>query len=419
MIPEALPFDKNISFIDIKAEEKLFSNENYDKEIFISKNVESKEIKNQYFMCTLTIGINTTFIKNSAFGQRISSGSGGGIFISFCSLVIEQSESTSEAVIFESNNAEVGGGIFSINSRIFLQKTFFKNNIAMKFGGGIYFQGINSCISHIFMQNGGKFEKNSAGDLGGSICFSAANSTSIEHVEFRENVAGHCGGSIYAAGCSTSFLNCSFIKNTALESELGDWRERGGGAICFVQSNKEKINELSTLNCCFLMNKAEKKMSGNSILFDGKAMWISTNDNFDSYIKGVSVSFLKRKAQDEALVEIKMSGMTEINSETKNKRKTHDEKSIKQAKENVFNDDLLFVSFGKSLLSKKSELFGTLCTLFEFICAFFLLIICITCITYSYLGTGKRDSSSDTYISESTSTDSCQEEINEIIKEIS
>ena len=46
MIPEALPFDKNISFIDIKAEEKLFSNENYDKEIFISKNVESKEIKN-------------------------------------------------------------------------------------------------------------------------------------------------------------------------------------------------------------------------------------------------------------------------------------------------------------------------------------------------------------------------------------
>ena len=94
---------------------------------------------NQYYMSSVKIKDGLTFSKCYAFGAGPATGSGGAIFLSYSSLT----SSNGGIITFTQNIASVGGAICTLASPVYLNPPpKFEENVAYKYGGAIYFQGV-------------------------------------------------------------------------------------------------------------------------------------------------------------------------------------------------------------------------------------------------------------------------------------
>ncbi|MFC1766590.1 hypothetical protein ACFL6U_31495, partial [Planctomycetota bacterium] len=139
-----------------------------------------------------------------------------------------------------------GGGMLIIGVSPTIQNCVFKNNSALRYGGGVFTRfGNRSRISNC------TFLDNSAG-AGGGMTVSPGSRTVLVNCRFYGNVAiarivdgRHYtygdGGGLYHNESSVKLTNCQFVKNTA---------ENGGGLYSYNHT------KLRVTNCRFIENSA-------------------------------------------------------------------------------------------------------------------------------------------------------------------
>jgi predicted outer membrane repeat protein len=136
-------------------------------------------------------------------GNTSNSIDGGGIYIESGPLV------TLADCTFADNDAFHGGGVYVASDSVAITGCTFIENGGTSFeGGGVYIAtGSSVAVS------GCTFEGNQAGATGGAV-HSAGSSQSFVECTFLENTAGR-GGAVYSEGASQSFVECIFLENTA------------------------------------------------------------------------------------------------------------------------------------------------------------------------------------------------------------
>ena len=312
---------------------------------------------NEYFLSSVHIDNSVKFSNNYAFGAGLAAGSGGAIFVSYCTLQI----TGAGASTFYKNEASNGGAICCFISGMYANPCpLFKENHAFRYGGAIYFHGsfINGKtdetqsnlyyytgtilnIRNEYIRNDVAFESNYASELGGAIAFSMSAPCGIENIEFKSNEAGLSGGALYSFNCPLSIIKCRFITNNAGEiSRRLNYQTnrftnpnrpnlvgRGGGAIYF--SCDEYIHgynnpstaslydpsltrQLYTDGCCWHANQANHAHSfgsgpGNDIFLNGYVTWSSFDDHISNYrnfpqlsVSGVSNPLPDYKGLDDS-----------------------------------------------------------------------------------------------------------------------
>ena len=301
-------------------EDNLDIEEKYDRDTTIQGAVSTARM-NEYYLCSVEISENSQFSDNYAFGVGLASGSGGSLFLTFSSLM-------AKGTIFKNNYALIGGGVALLSSQAFFENPTFKSNTAMRYGGGVYFQGVWTIEEEIKQRQvlyhvGGSYEENDATEVGGGICFTSAGCSFLESVVFKTNVAGISGGGLYAAGAPLKLFTCSFLKNyagtwdgvVALKQNAQNpvissprFRARGGGGLCFLSKTSK---QLCTSNCFFGGNSANYPATfgsgaGHEMLLDGAVHWISFRDTINGYkeLTSIAISTKQWKHGGEAKQEI-------------------------------------------------------------------------------------------------------------------
>ena len=293
-------------FQELEDDDEIFDiEERFDRDTKISGISKNARV-NEYFLCSVEISESSTFSDNFAFGVGIAAGSGGSIFLTFSSLI-------ADSPIFEKNYATIGGACALLSSQAYLKNPKIQSNIALRYGGGVYFQGVWALGEEIqnrqvLYQIGGIYEENDATEVGGGICFTTAGCSFLEDVIFKTNTAGISGGGLYSASAPLKLFTCSFMNNYA-----GTWdgvvairqtaenpivsnprfRARGGGGICFLS---KRLKQLYTANCFFGGNNAKYPASfgngpGHEMLLDGACHWISYRDTISGFKENVSVTY--------------------------------------------------------------------------------------------------------------------------------
>ena len=196
---------------------------------------------------------------------------------------------------FERNSAEslphkktTGGAISSLDlSNITVQQSLFKENTATYIGGAILMQKTRGSFVNC------TFERNSAKSLphkktaGGAISSLDLSNITVQQSLFKENTVTYRGGAIHMQKSRTSFVNCTFERNSAKSLPH---KKTAGGAISSldlsnitVQQSLFKENTAtynggailmqktrgSFVNCTFERNSAKslphKKTAGGAI----------------------------------------------------------------------------------------------------------------------------------------------------------
>jgi len=196
---------------------------------------------------------NCNLIEKSVFANNYSS-AGGGIYLHIGSI---------DSCIFINNVAEHGGGVYCFAG--VLSNSIILNNSAEVHGGGVYFiQGLfensqvqdnqagmggGGCYANGFCQiNNCQFIANVSGDGGGltSTPFFTDVVTVLDCL-FENNTAQSGGGASVLNG-NTSFNNCIFNENTAINF--------GGGL---------NANNCEVTNCSFNGNSCDPNGDGGGI----------------------------------------------------------------------------------------------------------------------------------------------------------
>ena len=157
---------------------------------------------------------------------------------------------------FERNSAKslphkmvYGGAICSRDrSNITVQQSLFKENTVTYIGGAIYMQKTRGSFVNC------TFERNSAKSLphkmvyGGAICSCDRSNITVQQSLFKENTATYSGGAIDMERARSSFVNCTFERNSVKSRPgNGDF----GGAIC-----GRNFSYLTMRQCIFKENRA-------------------------------------------------------------------------------------------------------------------------------------------------------------------
>jgi predicted outer membrane repeat protein len=137
-------------------------------------------------------------------------GQGGGMRISFADIILSN-------ITFSSNAANIGGGLYSINSNPTLMNVNFYGNIGWSdgCGGGMYIASSNPTISNATF----------AGNLasrGGGMCSYSTSLPILTNVTFDGNTATNHGGGMYNNNSIPTLVNVTFSGNIAISN---------GGAI--------------------------------------------------------------------------------------------------------------------------------------------------------------------------------------------
>ena len=287
----------------------IYAREDIDTTITAQYQTSSPTTKREteYYCCSITIASDVEISNNYAFGSGMAGGSGGALFVSYSVLMSEQASSgqTYTGPIFSTNSASVGGALCFTASKVYLNDPNFNSNIAFKYGGGVYFQGVfekdlKYSTQHVYTQIKGTFSNNSAGEIGGGIAFSNAGECSyFDDTIFQHNQCTLNGGAVYSINAPLQFYSCVFdgnivgfdITSSDNDGKPNDYeikypaetsqpdikhrkwgntrfRARGGGAICFVSDrNSQGIQttddssqtienrQLYTQECCFVNNR--------------------------------------------------------------------------------------------------------------------------------------------------------------------
>ena len=210
-----------------------------------------------------TLDINATFIGNKA------TLSGGAIYNNFyANNGLGKGDGVTVTGVFESNHAGVSGGaIYNNGSVVFtgndstkklkidledskkaimtITNGIFTKNSSNVDGGAIFNSGTLTI-------NGGSFEENIAGSVGGAIATSTKSlNTVINNTIFKNNHAVYDGGAIGNYNAMT-ITNCLFEGNTAQFTKESNWttpsedsQHIGGGAISLGSESATSISSIS------------------------------------------------------------------------------------------------------------------------------------------------------------------------------
>ena len=219
--------------------------------------------------------ISSLVIDTLLFDGNVASCHSGAIALSFSNASILNSRFIRNGVAV---NDGFGGGLFLNSSALKLQKSTFEENDADT-GGGIY--SVASTLD-IFDS---AFSLNSAGYSGGGAAFFINTTLSIENTIFRQNSA-HRGGAIAIDSVNqhTLIVNSTFQNNTL--RSLGDF----GGAVflqlsgvpnCTSSCNKEVIptgNESTVTVTASTFQSNYGGLTGGAISVRGGVLNVTDND---------------------------------------------------------------------------------------------------------------------------------------------
>ena len=284
--------------------------------------------------------VNCTFERNSAkslphkmaYGGAISSGDRSNITVqqtlfkentaTFSGGAIDMRKTRGSFVncTFERNTAKsiphkmaYGGAISSGDrSNITVQQSLFKENTATYIGGAIHMQKTQGSFVNC------TFERNSAKSLlnrntnGGAISSGDRSNITVQQSLFKENTATYSGGAVYMQKTRSSFVSCTFERNSAknLQHKMayGGAISSGDRSHITVQQSLFKentatysggaINMRKTLgsfvNCTFERNSAKSlphKMAYGGAIHSGDRSNIAVQqtlfkENIATYIGG-------------------------------------------------------------------------------------------------------------------------------------
>jgi len=166
-----------------------------------------KQCKNSKMGGAFWIGSTSPVIRHSTISNN-SANEGGALYCLNSSPQIFLSR-------IDKNNAFDGGAFSLSNSQILLKQCLVCDNLASRWGAGIYSKGSNVTMINITMAN------NKASSTGGGIYFYDDNRIYIKNSIFAENEAEH-GGTVFS---SQSFHSPSIIEimYTDIDTIGGDW----------------------------------------------------------------------------------------------------------------------------------------------------------------------------------------------------
>ena len=141
-------------------------------------------------------------IRNCIFRDNVVSYNGGGVYLA------KGATARFEGCSFEENNAEKGGGVYSVQSNATFVDCNFTKNEARYSGGAMY-----NADGSRSMVNSCQFKRNRANYYGGAV-YEYASISSITDCKFDRNRATYKGGAVYNGFRSTSSVaSCSFLTN--------------------------------------------------------------------------------------------------------------------------------------------------------------------------------------------------------------
>ena len=211
--------------------------------------------------------INSTFVNNTAKGDRADQRSQGGALHMFH---IENVDVIGCTCI--NNTADRGGALdLFIISTVDVENCTITDNSALSEGGALYIN-TTSTPSTFFNSD---ISNNHAGTTGGAICL-VANGAIFENVTSVNNTAP-IGGSTYIEGNNTLVRNCTVSNNTALYD--GSMDSGLGGAFYIIGNNCTLFNVTS--------NDNEGYRGGSTFIRgDGTKVINSTFNNNNATLRG-------------------------------------------------------------------------------------------------------------------------------------
>jgi predicted outer membrane repeat protein len=152
-------------------------------------------------------------------------------------LIVVSSNLTLESCVFDGNQANIGGAIFSeSNSNITIRNSSFISNSAKDCDSGLCYGGVLFIERGRVVINDCNFTQNSA-DAGGVLSLAKCNA-SIANTGFSNNSATGNGGVIYAEEkASLHVQNGTFINNSA----------RDGGVMSIISNENMVLNTESEI----------------------------------------------------------------------------------------------------------------------------------------------------------------------------
>ena len=220
----------------------------------------------------------------------------------------------------QNNNTGAALKLYSDNA-ICSNCSFINNNA--KFGGAIYWAGVNGTVSNCsFVNNTVIYDVNDNNSAeGGAIYWLGANGT-VSTCNFENNSASHAGGAIRWQSVNGTLFDCNFTNNTSIyQAGALMWHDSNGNVFdCNFINNTayyaggamttfSELNNFTLFNCNFINNTAEKAgaifwFSPNSRIVgcnftnnvanrDGGGLWIATQ-SFNSTF--VDCSFINNTA---------------------------------------------------------------------------------------------------------------------------
>ncbi|MDB9421668.1 cadherin domain-containing protein [Microcystis aeruginosa CS-563/04] len=188
---------------------------------------------NVYHVVTGSNTSNTTILDGftisggNANGTGTNQGIGGGVFISDGSPILRN-------LIFESNNATNGGGLYNVSgANPLLTNITFRNNTAATSGGAIFNASSNPTLTDV------SFSNNTANFAAGGAIYNTNSSPTLTNATFTSNGAGSNGGAIFNEGGNATINNGTFTSNAA------GGNGGNGGAIYSTAANSTSLNNVT------------------------------------------------------------------------------------------------------------------------------------------------------------------------------
>ena len=201
---------------------------------------------------------NTNFTKNTNTAVFINS---------------PKTKNTIKNSVFTSNTGVNGAAIFDKNSPLNITTTYFKDNTATNYAGGVYTSGKTSITQSTFISNSAMY----------GAAITGKNTLIVTSSKLVNNKAKKYGGSIYS-------INNITLKNTKLDNNTAEL----GGAI-FVQASNTNDCKINTST--FTNNKAilgsgvyahkKSRININNSVFNNNnksAVYLKVNSNLTNSI---------------------------------------------------------------------------------------------------------------------------------------
>ena len=222
---------------------------------------------------------------------------GGAIYIQKCQSLFESCTFERNKVI--SLQLDTFGGAIGANgagTNITIKQCLFKENKAVGRGGAIFIS-----VSRSLLLKNCTFERNMVRSLtgkkasGGAIYFWDNSDMTVQQCLFKENTATFCGGAINMVKTRSSFVNCTFVRNTVQSLQWTTF----GGAITSLQGSSYLMKQ------CFFKENTATIYGGACYIQRSQSSF--ENCNFE---RNMARSFTETKTSGGAIVSRENSDMT-------------------------------------------------------------------------------------------------------------